>query len=180
MNPIPPAWLQPVAMKRIILHWSEGRRISNDTDREHYHLLIEHHAGGAARIIRGDHTIADNVSTADDDYAAHTRGCNTGSIGLALCGMMGCNEQPFRAGPEPFTPAQWELMCQAAAQLCKFYRIPCDDLHVLAHGEVQARLGIRQLGKWDPLRLPWRPELPPAAVMSLTRETIARELVRLP
>jgi len=29
-------------------------------------------------LVRGAHSIADNVSTTDGRYAAHTRGCNTG------------------------------------------------------------------------------------------------------
>lgn len=178
MNPIPAAWLPSCSMKRVVLHWTCGHRLANDTDREHYHLLIEH-AGTGVRIIRGEHPIDDNVSTADDDYAAHTRGCNTGSIGLALCGMMHCRESPFAPGPVPFSREQWDLMCRAAAQLCRAYAIPCDERHVLAHGEVQATLGIRQLGKWDPMRLPWQPVLAPAAVMKLTRETIAGYLATL-
>jgi N-acetyl-anhydromuramyl-L-alanine amidase AmpD len=171
INPIPSAWLPRCKMKRIILHWTEGRHLANAIDRAHYHFLIEQTAN-CARIIRGDHTIADNVSTADGRYAAHTRGCNTGSIGLALCGMMNCRETPFSPGPVPFTQEQWDLFCRATAQLCHAYTIPCDDRHVLAHGEVQKNLGIRQLGKWDPMVLPWEPTLPGAVVMKRTRERI--------
>jgi hypothetical protein len=47
--------------------------------KEHYHFIIE----GDGTVIKGDHDISDNVSTADDDYAAHTRACNTGSIGVS-------------------------------------------------------------------------------------------------
>lgn len=179
MNPIPLKLLPACKMKRIILHWTCGRRASNTVDREHYNLLIEHPAGGAARVIGGDHPIDDNVSTGDGDYAAHTRGINTGSIGLALCGMMGCQERPFKPGPEPFTPEQWELMCEAAAQLCKRYVIAVTDKTVLAHGEVQKNLGVAQLGKWDPMRLPWEPGLQPSEVMKRTRARIAAYLAKL-
>src|SRR5262245_9659283 len=71
-----PAWMQPVHMKRIIAHWSAGMHRASDLDKEHYHIIVE--ADG--RLVRGDHDISDNLTTADDDYAAHTRGCNTGSI----------------------------------------------------------------------------------------------------
>ena len=174
MNPIPANLLPRCTMRRIILHWTCGRRTANDTDIEHYHFLVEQPDGREPRVIRGEHTIDDNVSTADDDYAAHTRGCNTGSIGLALCGMLNCEKNPFKPGPHPFTHDQWHLMCRAAAQLATAYNIPITPTTVLAHGEVQEKLGIKQAGKWDPMRLPWMPQVKPADVMQLTRETIAR------
>ncbi len=51
-------------------------------------------------MVRGDHTIADNVNTADDDYAAHTRSCNAG---VSLACMAGAVESPFHAGKFPMT-----------------------------------------------------------------------------
>lgn len=164
-------------MKRIILHWTCGRRVANDTDVEHYHFLIEHPEGGSPRVIRGEHSIDDNVGTGDGDYAAHTKGCNTGSIGIALCGMMDCDERPFRPGPHPFTREQWLLMCKVAAQLATVYNIPITPATVLAHGEVQKNLGVKQNGKWDPMVLPWLVTATPDAVMKLTRETIQRHQV---
>lgn len=172
---IPQDWIPDCQMKRIILHWSEGRRTSNSTDREHYHILIEE-SGGNAFVSRGDHSIADNVSTADDDYAAHTKGCNTGSIGVALCGMRGCRETPFSPGPDPFTREQYNLMIRAVAQLCRAYNIPVTPKTVLAHGEVQENLGIKQNGKWDPCRLPWSPGTTPAEVCDNIREAVSAAL----
>lgn len=174
MKPINESWLQRCTMRRIILHWTCGRRRANDVEREHYHFLVEQPDGEAPRVIQGDHTIADNVSTGDGDYAAHTKGCNTGSIGLALCGMLDCTENPFKPGPCPFTQEQWHLMCQAAAQLATHYAIAITPTTVLAHGEVQANLGKPQNGKWDPMKLPWLPDLKPLEVMRITRETITR------
>jgi peptidoglycan hydrolase-like protein with peptidoglycan-binding domain len=138
-------------MQRVICHWSEGHYRANSIDLEHYHILIE--GGGDVRF--GEHTIDDNVSTSDDDYAAHTRGANTGSIGVACCCMVGCNERPFRPGPEPMTQEQWNAMCQVVAELCAFYKIPVTDKTVLGHGEVQKNLNRPQLGKWDPMVWPW-------------------------
>jgi len=174
MNPslLPTSWTPACSMRRIICHWSEGRNLANDTDRAHYHLLIEQLPDGTVRVIRGDHSIADNANTSDGDYAAHTRSCNTGSIGVALCGMMGCNESPFRAGPAPITQSQWNLMAQVIAILCQRYRIEVTPKTVLCHGEVQANLGIRQRGKWDPMRWPWNPDVPGNQIGDLLREQV--------
>lgn len=169
---LPASWTPACSMRRIICHWSEGRNLANDTDRAHYHLLIEQLPSGEVRVIRGDHSIADNASTGDGDYAAHTKGCNTGSIGVALCGMMGCNESPFRPGPAPITQAQWNLMAQVIATLCQRYRIEVTPRTVLCHGEVQATLGITQRGKWDPLRWPWNPDVPGSRIGDLLREQV--------
>jgi hypothetical protein len=148
-------WMPSCAMKRVICHWSVGRPQANDIDKEHYHLLVE----GDGKVIRGRHSIDDNVSTKDGDYAAHTHGCNTGSIGVALCGMMGCKESPFTPGSFPITEKQWDVMIEVVAELCQFYRIPVTPETVMGHGEVQVNLGIKQKGKWDPLVLPWDPTL---------------------
>lgn len=172
---LPSAWTPPASMVRIIAHWSEGRAKANDTDKLHYHLLVE--GGATPRLIRGDHSIADNASTGDGVYAAHTRGCNTGSIGIALCGMMGCEESPFEAGTEPITLAQWSLMVQAIAALCQRYGIKVTPKTVLCHGEVQRNLGIRQNGKWDPMRWPWAPEVPGHRIGDLLREAVSDVLM---
>lgn len=66
---LPLEWLQPMKMSRIIARWSAGAYRASELDKEHYHLNIE----GSGNVVRGDHTIADNVNTADDDYAARFR-----------------------------------------------------------------------------------------------------------
>lgn len=141
-------------MRRVICHWSEGNYKANSTDREHYHILIE----GDGTVRGGDHAIADNVSAADGDYAAHTRGANTGAIGVACCCMVGCNESPFRPGRQALKKSQWDVMVQVLAELCQFYSIPVTPTTVLGHGEVQKNLGIMQKGKWDPMVWPWDPK----------------------
>jgi hypothetical protein len=117
--------------------------------------------------VRGVHTIADNGSTADGVYAAHTLHCNTGSIGVSACSMMSCIRSPFAAGRAPMKENQWRVMAEATAELCRFYDIPVTPQTVLGHGEVQATLGIAQKDKWDPMVLPWLPE------MSMTQVGIA-------
>jgi hypothetical protein len=152
---LPNEWLSPVSMKRIVLHWSAGAYKASDLDKEHYHFIVD----GSGDVIRGDHSIADNVNTADDDYAAHTRGCNTGAIGVSMACMAGANENPFRAGSFPLKEIQWKRAAEVCAHLAKVYSIPVTDKTILTHAEVQPNLGIKQNGKWDIARLPFSPTL---------------------
>lgn len=121
-------------MDRIICHWSEGNYRANEVDLEAYHILIE----GDGRVVFGHHSIEHNVSTADDDYAKHTLKCNTRSIGVACCCMVGCDQSPFRPGSQPLKQLQWDTMVRVLAELCEAYRIPVTPRTVLGHGEVQS------------------------------------------
>ena len=150
---IPSAWLQKVPMKRIIAHWTAGSYKVSALDREHYHFIVS----GDGEIVKGDHDVSDNVNTGDGDYAAHTRGCNTGSIGISLACMAGAEESPFDPGAFPMNRTQWDAMIRAIAQLCVFYDIPVMANTVLSHAEVQGTLGIKQAGKWDYTRLAFDP-----------------------
>ena len=152
---LPEAWLPNVKMSRIILHWSAGAHTASALDKEHYHFIIE----GNGNVVRGDHGIEDNVNTADDDYAAHTRGCNTGAIGVSMAAMAGAIEKPFNAGRFPLTKEQWDRAAEVVAHLAHRYGIPVDSTHVLSHAEVQNNLGIKQAGKWDVARLPFSPSV---------------------
>ncbi|MDW8104724.1 MAG: N-acetylmuramoyl-L-alanine amidase [Armatimonadota bacterium] len=173
MTVIPKEWLPPCSMKRIICHWTAGGYKATSLDRAHYHLLIE----GDGTLVRGTHSIADNVSTADGVYAAHTARCNTGSIGVAVCCMSGAQASPFQPGPYPMTPKQWETMAKVVAQLCQFYGIPVTPQTVLGHGEVETYLGIPQHGKWDPMVLPWAPEMSRTQVGHYLRALVQRAML---
>jgi hypothetical protein len=94
--------------------------------------------------------------------------------------MAGARERPFDPGLAPMTELQWRRLAEVVAGLCRAYAIPCTPVTVLAHGEVEERLGIAQRGKWDPLALPWRPELPKRAVADLFRSRVAALLADLP
>lgn len=157
-------------MKRIIAHWTGGGGFASSKDKEHYHLLAQRDAS----VIFGDHTISDNIVTADGDYAAHTLRLNTASIGVALCGMSGAKERPFHAGSNPINEPQFLALCGAIAELCREYEIPVTPETVLTHAEVEANLGVAQRGKWDITRLPWRDDLRGArAVGDYMRELVA-------
>ena len=150
---LPSDWLpETEKMKRVILHWTAGSYISSALDRSHYHFVIE----GDTSILRGEHSILDNESVAgktSDEYAAHTLGCNTGSIGISLCGSVGATENPFRPGSAPIKEAQWQRAAELVAVLCKRYKIPVTPETVLTHAEVQTNLRVQQKGKWDIAKL---------------------------
>ncbi|HEY7001131.1 MAG TPA: N-acetylmuramoyl-L-alanine amidase [Candidatus Udaeobacter sp.] len=162
-------------MKRVICHWSEGNYKANSTDLEHYHILVE----GDGTVRGGDHTILDNLSTSDGNYAAHTLNTNTGSIGVACCCMVGCQESPFIPGSQPMKKSQWDVMIKVVAELCQFYGIPVTPTTVLGHGEVQTNLGITQKGKWDPMVWPWNTAKTRAQVGAALRNQVAAALAKL-
>lgn len=155
LAPLPRLWLPTCKMVGIVAHWSAGGYRASEADKEHYHVIVE----GDGVYVRGDHPITDNVSTADDDYAAHTRGANTGRIGISCAAMAGAVESPFNPGKFPLTEIQWNRMAEAIGVMCKFYGIPVTPKTVLTHAEVQGTLGIQQAGKWDFTRLAFDPSV---------------------
>ena len=167
---IKPSWMPKCKMDRIILHWTAGAYTASSIDKQHYHILVE----GDGGLVRGDHTIDDNVNTKDDDYAAHTRGANTRAIGVSVCSMAGAQEKPFKPGSAPLKKEQWLRMAAVAAEHAKFYKIPVGPTTILGHGEVQKNLGIAQKGKWDPMVLPWDPSLTKTQVGKMFREEVAK------
>jgi hypothetical protein len=162
------AWLPDADMKRVILHWTAGGYTASDDDKQHYHFMVEQ--GG--QLVKGHHSVADNETTRDRVYAAHTRMCNTGSIGVAICGMAGSDPRgPF--GDYPVTHAQYEIACRIVAELCIAYGIPVARHTVLNHGEVKKILGVSQRGKWDVMVLPFKPMLSPEEVGEYFRTRVA-------
>ena len=141
----------------------------SENDLAHYHILID----GDGALHQGEHVIADNESAADGDYAAHTAGTNTGAIGVSMCCMVGATDRPFFAGSAPMREVQWDAMIAVVAQLCRAYNIAVTPQTVLGHGEVQKNLGRPQSGKWDPMKLPFAPQLTPAQVGMKLRAEVA-------
>jgi hypothetical protein len=148
---IPAAWMPKASMKRIIAHWTAGRYQASSIDRAHYHILVE----GGGTLVKGTYSINANAAPMNRGYAAHTRNCNSGSIGISLCSMMNAQEVPFKPGPCPFTTVQWAAMVKAIAELCQFYKIPVKRETVLSHAEVERTLNIKQRNKWDIARIPY-------------------------
>lgn len=150
---VPADWMPPARLERVICHWTAGQHRASTVDRAHYHILIE----GDAKLIRGAPSIAANGIGGSGRRAEHTLNCNTGSIGVSLCCMIGAVESPFSAGPAPMTAAQWAQLARVVADLCRRYAIPVSPRTVLSHAEVQGTLGIKQRGKWDFTRLAFDP-----------------------
>jgi hypothetical protein len=149
---IPASWMPDAKITGIVFHWTAGQNKASDLDRSHYHLLIE----GDGKHVRGVPSIdLNSLPKAKAGYAAHTLNCNTGFIGVSLCGMAGAVESPFSAGKQPITRTQWDELANVLAQLCKRYGIKVSRKTVLSHAEVQTNLGIKQKGKWDIARLPF-------------------------
>jgi N-acetyl-anhydromuramyl-L-alanine amidase AmpD len=71
---------------------------------------------------------------------------------------------------------QWDAMVEVAAELCKKYNIPVTPTTVLGHGEVQKNIGIKQLGKWDPMKLSFASALTKAEVGSKLRTEVKAHL----
>jgi len=165
---VPPAWMPQAKIKGVIVHWTAGQNIASGLDKKHYHILIEGNGG----LVKGNPSISDNDARGiTKNYAAHTLGCNTGYIGVSLCGMAGAVESPFYAGKQPINEIQWHQLSLVLADLCQRYALLVRPETVLSHAEVQMTLGKKQRGKWDISRLPWTVEVKGAfAVGELFRQ----------
>lgn len=138
-------------MKRIILHWTGGTHTVSSLDRQHYHFIVD----GCGGIHAGIYPVKNNERLVGGRYAAHTLGCNTGSIGVSMAAMLNGTEVPYNPGKYPLTQVQWEATAKLVARLCRLHKILVTRRTVLSHAEVQPTLGIKQRGKWDITRLPW-------------------------
>lgn len=136
-------------LRRIVLHWTGGGAYPNAVDLKSYHALVDQDANRHD----GDLAPEANIDISNGVYARHAGQFNTGSIGLALCGMRGAKERPFDMGPSPITSAQFEEAARWAAEFCVTYGIAVSRDTVLIHSEVLPRFG-RGIYKWDVNWLP--------------------------
>ena len=159
-------------MKRIIIHWTGGSHSFNASDARHYHFGID----GDGKVHEGNLKPEANLDCTDGNYVAHTRRCNTGSIGVGVCGMHAARYRPFDPGQYPINHRQIDALAELCADLCETYRIPVTRETVLTHAEVQPTLGIRQRGKWDITWLPGlREPISAATAGNILRERIAEK-----
>ena len=148
-------------MKRIIIHWTAGHLQPNATDYQHYHFLIN----GDGVVINGKFPVGANEKCKTDAknnalYAAHTGGGNTGSIGIAMCGMYAPKNTDFRNSPDALTKKQCERCFKLIAELSKMYKIPITADTVMTHYEFgQTHPKTTSAGKIDIVYLPPYPEL---------------------
>lgn len=135
---------------KIVYHWTGGTYHPNQTDYKHYHYLIT----DVGLVVQGDFTPEDNLNcTKDGTYAEGARGCNTGAIHVAFCGMYGF-ESPDNVGLYPLKQKQCEAGFNLGAELCHKYDIPITEKTVFTHYEFECRKG-RKGRKIDIICLPY-------------------------
>lgn len=155
---------------RIILHWTGGGPRASDADLGAYHYIVEQ----TGRIVPGDHAPAHNAAPLGNVYAAHTRGYNTGSLGVAFAGMFDARERPFSPGPWPLTEGQIEAGCAFVARELASRGLPCTVETCFTHAEAAMEPHHRpQAGKWDINWLPGMAEpVDPRTTGDMLREMI--------
>ncbi|MCR5265118.1 MAG: N-acetylmuramoyl-L-alanine amidase [Cyanobacteria bacterium RUI128] len=142
-------------MKRIIIHWTAGMGSPNAVDKQHYHYLVD----DKGCVHTGIFAPEDNEICTDGKYAQHTGGGNTGSIGVALCGMCGFVSSDNQ-GRAPLTKIQCERMFKLIADLSAKYNIPVTSSNIMTHYEFgQRNPKTSSGGKIDIVYLPPYPEI---------------------
>lgn len=152
-------------MKRIIIHWTAGAYKPNATDLEHYHYLVD----SDGNIHTGKHKVEDNENCNNGNYAAHTGGGNTGSIGISLCGMAGFSSRQ-NVGKYPLTKIQCERCFKLIAELSKKYNIAITPQNIMTHYEFGLKhRNTTSCGKIDIIYLPPYPDVEQAKVGDFIR-----------
>jgi hypothetical protein len=139
-------------MKRVVIHWTGGTYTCTALDKQHYHWVID----GDGKVHKANDESKNNRNVKGllkHQYAAHTLGTNSYSIGVSMCGMAGATPKNF--GKHPIKRSQWDVMVSHVADRCVHWGIPVTPETVLTHAEVQNTLRIPQKGKWDIAVLPW-------------------------
>lgn len=157
-------------MKRIIIHWTGGTHQPNTTEYEHYHFLINKDG----IVLNGKYPVGANenckVNAKNEPmYAAHTGKGNTGSIGVAMCGMYTPKNTDFKTSPYLLKKEQCERCWKLCAELCKMYKISIDEVYT--HYSFNQKKNI-QSGKIDIVYLPPYPELKSNEIEDFIRNKI--------
>lgn len=140
----------------------------NNIDISHYHFLID----DKGNLTNGNYTPEDNLNCNDGKYAAHTGGGNTGSIGVAMCGMFGFKDKN-NIGYYPLTAIQFEACMKFCAQLCKKYGLKITPQTVMTHYEFgQAHPKTTSYGKIDISYIPSYPHIVAGDVGKFIRSKI--------
>ena len=155
-------------MKRIIMHWTAGTYNPNDIEKSHYHFLID----GNGKVHNGIFKPEDNEICKIGKYAPHTGGGNTGSIGIALCGMAGFKSK-YSKGNYPILKKQFEVCMEFCAKIAKKYNISISPQTIMTHYE----FGLKNpkttsAGKIDIIYLPPYPWVDKSEIGSFIRSKI--------
>lgn len=155
-------------MKRIIVHWTAGGPIPTLYEKEFYHYLVD----SLGKVSTGKFKPEANLVCKKGMYAAHTGGGNTGSIGIAMCGMAGFKNKKDQ-GNFPLTKIQFEATMKLCAQLAKKYEINISPDTVMTHYEFgQNNPRTTSYGKIDIIFLPPYPWIGKDDVGSFIRSKI--------
>lgn len=154
-------------MKRIIIHWTAGIGSPNVIEKQSYHYLVDSNGIVHSGIYKPE----DNENCSDGRYARHTGGGNTGSIGVALCGMADFMKSSILK--YPLTKIQCERMFKFVAELSKKYKIPISSNTIMTHYE----FGLKNpktssAGKIDIIYLPPYPDIPKNKIGDFIRSKI--------
>lgn len=134
--------------QRITIHWTAGTNRVSTVDVKHYHAIAAMHPETNKPYIHfGDQNPEANNNTGDGKYAAHTRGFNTGNIGLSIAAMHGATERDM--GKHPLTKPLLDAAVAQVAEYLEIYNIPLNEKTVALHSEIQTIHNVRQRGKWD-------------------------------
>lgn len=137
-------------MKRIIIHWTAGIYYPTNYEKEHYHFLVDKDG----KIHNGKFSPNDNKNCTDGKYAQHTGGGNTGSIGIAICGMAGFKNKSS-IGNYPILKKQFESCMEFCAKLVKTYGLQINDQSIMTHYEFgKKNPKTTSAGKIDIIYLP--------------------------
>jgi len=135
---------------RICLHWTAGYGKPNNLDCQHYHIMFD----DKGKVHTGYHKIEDNIDCKDGDYAQHCALGNTGTIGIALCGMVGFSTNTLISSSN-VTRVQIEACCKKIAELCKQYSIKVSPDTVYTHMEFDSSPAGNHEGKIDIVYIPY-------------------------
>lgn len=162
-------------MKRIIVHWTAGKYKPNQCDLEHYHYLV----GAEGEVYNGKFKVEANEVCVKNNYAMHTGGGNTGSIGVSMCAMFGFKNE-HNVGNYPITAIQFERTMKLCAELLKKYNITLTPFSVLTHYEFgQSHPKTTSFGKIDAIYLPPYPWVKKDEVGSFLRTKVQWYFERL-
>lgn len=156
-------------MNRIVIHWTAGGHQPNNEEYQHYHFMINKDG----LKINGKYKPEDNLDCSKSgNYAAHTGGGNTGSIGIAMCGMAGFKNRN-NVGKYPLTAKQVEACFKEVAKLCKQYKIKVTPYTVFTHYEFGLRNpNTTSKGKIDIIYLPSYPNIPANKIGDFIRNKV--------
>jgi len=168
--------LPPGELRSISLHWTGGDYAAVFPA---YHFCL---TGSHELVVHHTHDLRANMRDVrlapELPYAAHTRGRNSWSIGLAVAAMQ--DAQPDDFGAAPVTPEQLEGLCRLAATLALAYAIPPAAIRTHAEAALaDGYFGARTDERWDIARVRPAPERLVAAEATATGDWFRTRITAL-